>query len=266
LTAQAAAQLAFGNRIGSTERFDGALDDFRIYNRKLDAGDVYGLFGLKAWYKLDEPSGAVATDSTGQGKDGAYAGSPTLNVAANGAASQGTAAAFNGASSMTVASLYDKSSSVSASAWVRLDGVDSAGAEVISLGDCFRLRLNSGASGAQASYYNGTTWVTTTASQVVLNTGWHHFAAVLDGGVTLKLYIDGNEAASTAASGAISYTGQGANTRVASHGHSATNVDLVGRVDDVRVYNRVMKPEEVFQLYRGSRINGLKILRWVEVR
>jgi hypothetical protein len=228
--------------------------------------EVYQIYGLMAWYKFDETSGTTATDSTGRGQDGAFTGSPTLNVSANGASSQGTAVAFNGSNYMQATGLYDKSASVSASAWVRLDGVDSLGGEVVSLGDCFVLRLNSGSSGAAARYYNGSTWITATASQVVLNTGWHHFAAVLDGGATLKLYIDGVESASTAASGSISYSGQGANTRVASHANGSTNVDLTGRVDDVRVFNRAMTPLEAYYLYRGSRIDGLKITKWVEAR
>ena len=68
---QAADFLSFGTRTGTTERFDGALDDFRIYNRKLDASEVFEIFGLMAWYKLDETSGTVAVDSTGLGNDGA---------------------------------------------------------------------------------------------------------------------------------------------------------------------------------------------------
>jgi hypothetical protein len=259
-------QLSFGTRTGTTDRFAGALDDIRVYNRKLSPWEAYQVYGLMAWYKLDETSGTTATDSTGRGQDGTFTGSPTLNVSANGASSQGTAVAFNGSNYMEATGLYDKSASVSASAWVRLDGVDSLGGEVVSLGDCFVLRLNSGSSGVAAKYYNGSAWVTATASQLVLNTGWHHFAAVLDGGNTLKLYIDGIEAASTAASGAISYTGQGANTRVASHANGFTNVDLTGRVDDVRVFNRAMTSLEVYYLYRGSRINGLKITKWVESR
>jgi hypothetical protein len=266
LTAQSAALLSFGTRTGTTQRMAGSLDDVRIYNRKLSPWEIYQIYGLMAWYKFDETSGTMATDATGRSQDGAYSGSPTLNVAANGAASQGTAVAFNGSNYMQATGLYEKSSSVSAAAWVRLDGVDSLGSDVVSLGDCFLLRLNSGSSGAVAKYYNGSTWITATASQTVLNTGWHHVAAVLDGGSTLKLYIDGVEAASMAASGAISYTGQGANTRVASHANGFTNVDLTGRVDDVRIFNRPLKPDEVFQLYRGSRINGIKILTWVETR
>jgi hypothetical protein len=266
LTAQSGALLSFGTRTGSTQRLAGSLDDVRVYNRKLSPWEIYQIYGLMAWYKFDETSGTTAIDATNRGQDGAYNGSPTLNVTANGAASQGTAAAFNGSNYMQATGLYEKSSSVSAAAWVRLDGVDSLGSDVISLGDCFLLRLNSGSSGAAAKYYNGSTWITATASQYVLNTGWHHFAAVLDGGSTLKLYIDGIEAASTAASGAISYTGQGANTRVASHANGFTNVDLTGRVDDVRIFNRALKPDEVFQIYRGSRISGIKILTWVETR
>jgi hypothetical protein len=219
-----------------------------------------------AWYKMDETSGTAAVDATGRGQDGAYTGSPTLNVIANGAASQGTAVAFSGSNYMQATGLYEKSTSVSAAAWVRLDAADSSGAEVVSLGDCFYLRCNSGSSGVKASYYNGSSYITATASQNILNTGWHHFAAVLDSSSTIKVYVDGVEAASTAVSGSISYTGQGANTRIASHANGSTTVDLTGRVDDVRVFNRALKPDEVFQIYHGSRVSGLKILQWVEAR
>ncbi|HYO24314.1 MAG TPA: LamG domain-containing protein [Lacipirellulaceae bacterium] len=267
LAAQGAAQLSFGTRTGTTNRFAGGMDDVRIYNRKLSPWEVYQIYGLMAWYKLDEASGTAAADSTGRGQDGVYSGSPTLNVSANGASSQGTAVAFTGANSMQATGLYDKSTSVSAAAWVRLDGADTAGAEVISLGDYFVIRLNNGgANEARAYYYNGSTWVTAVANITVLNTGWHHFAAVLDAGSTLKLYIDGVQAGSTATSGTIAYTGRGSNTRVATHGWTATNADLTGRIDDVRVFNRALKPDEVFQLYRGSRIPGIKILKWVETR
>lgn len=266
LSAPSAAQLSFGTRTGSTQRFSGALDDVRLYNRKLSPAEIYEVFGMTGWYKLDETSGTSATDSTGLGNSGTFSGSPTLGATANGATSQGYAAAFNGANYMQASGLFDSSSSVSASAWVRLDGADSAGADVVSLGDYFRLRLNGGTSGAAVSYYNGSTDVTATVSQIILDTGWHHFAAVLRSGDTLKLYVDGVEAASTAVSGGISYAGRGSNTRIASHGNSGTTTDLTGRIDDVRIFNRAMTPEEVYYLYRGTRINGVRILKWVETR
>jgi hypothetical protein len=187
-------------------------------------------------------------------------------VSANGAATQGTAVAFNGSNYMQATGLYEKTASVSAAAWVRLDGADTTGADVISLGDHFKLSLRNGTPGAVAGYYNGSTWISAAAPQLILNTGWHHFAAVLKGSDTIKIYVDGVEAASTSTSGAISYSGLGSNTTIARHGNGNNAFDLTGRVDDVRVFNRAITPEEVFQLYRGTRINGIKILTWIETR
>jgi hypothetical protein len=266
LSAQAGGKLSFGTRTGSTERFAGALDDFRVYSRKLSQAEIYQIFGLAAWYKLDETSGTTAVDSTGLGNNGTYSGSPTLGAAGNGAASLGTAVDFNGSNYVQASGLYDSTASVSVAAWAKLDASDTSGADVISLGDHLRLRLQNGTTGAQAAYYNGSSWITVSASQIIVATGWHHYAAVLRENDTLKLYIDGVEAASISLSGAISYAGLGSNTRIASHGNGSTAYDLDGRIDDVRVYNRAMTPDEAYWLYRGSRIDGIKILQWVEAR
>ncbi len=266
LTAQAAAALSLGTRTGSTERFAGRLDDFRVYNRKLSPWEVYQIYGLMAWYKLDETSGTIAVDATGRGNDGAYGGAPTLGVVSNGNPAMGTAVDFNGTNAVQIPGMYEQSASVSAAAWVRLDAADSLGADVVSLGDHFKLTLLNGSPGALAAYYNGSAWISAPGPQYTGNAGWHHFAAVLRENDSLKLYVDGNEAATLALSGAISYAGLGANTRIASHGNGGTNSDLDGRVDDVRIFNRAMQPDEVFQLYRGTRIDGIRILQWVEAR
>jgi hypothetical protein len=266
LTARAAGRLAFGNRTGAANYLIGALDDFRVYNRKLTQPEVYELYGLVGWYKLDETVGTVAANSTGLGSEGTYSGSPALGVANNGYTPLSTAVGFSGSNNVQIAGLFNRPTDVTASAWVRLDGVDSTGAEVVSLGDCFTIRLNSGTSGVAAYYFNGSTSVTATGNQILINSGWRHVAAVLLGGNTLKVYVDGIEVASTATSGAISYSGRGANSRIATHGNSLTTADLVGRVDEVKVYNRALPPDEIYQLYRGSRINGIKILQWVEAR
>jgi hypothetical protein len=263
---QAAGRLSFGTRTGSTERFDGALDEFRIFNRKLSAAEVSELFGMVGWYKLDETSGLIAADSTGLGNDGAFAGAPTLNVPANGSPAQGAAAAFDGTNSVQIPGIFNRPASVSAAAWVRVDATDSSGADVVSLGDHFKLTVRTGSQGALAAYYNGSTWVTALAPSVTLNSGWHHLAAVLRDGDSIKIYVDGVEAATTPLATGIVYAGLGSSSRIATHGNSASTFDLTGRVDDVRIFNRAMAPDEVFQLYRGSRINGLKILRWVEAR
>lgn len=266
LVTQSAAQLSFGTRTGAAEHFPGALDDIRVYNRKLSAWEVSELYGLMAWYKLDESSGTVATDSTGRGNDGAFVGSPSLAVTSNGGPSMGTAVGLNGANYVQVTGLLGQSPSVSVAGWAKLDAKDSSGADFVSLGDCFVIRLANSTVNTTAAYHLAAGTTSVDASGIIEDTGWHHFAAVLDAGNTLKLYIDGNEKASVAATSAISYSGLGANTFIGRHGNSGSSHDFTGRVDDVRIFNRAIKPDEVYLLYRGSRINGIKILTWTEAR
>jgi hypothetical protein len=265
LNAQAAATLSFGVRTATAERFAGVLDDVRVYNRKLSAAEVYEVYGLVGWYRFNEASGTVAIDSTGLGRDGAYVGLPTLGALSNGHTGNGAAVDFTGVNYMQVTGVYDKSSSVSVAAWAKVDATDSAGSDVISIGDCFGIRVRNTSPGVRAFSYNGTTWTYASGGASMVSSGWHHYAAVLDELGTLKLYIDGIEAASALAS-PISYSGAGANTRVASHANGQATYDLDGTVDEVRVYNRIMQPEEVLQLSNGSRLNGVRILKWVEVR
>ncbi len=265
LVAQAAAKLSFGTRTGTTERFAGQLDDFRVYNRKLNPWEVYELYGLVGWYKLDETGGTVTLDSTGIGNDGSFNGSPALGTPSNGNGVLGTCVTFNGSNNVQIPTLFGKSPSVSITGWAKFTASDASGAEFISLGDCFALRLQSGSPGVKTFFYNGSGWPMISASQTVLNTGWHHYAAVLDQAGTIKLYLDGALASSGAAA-AISYSGLGSSSWIAAHGNGQTTYDFSGSIDDVRIYNRIMQPDEVSRLYDGSRVRGVRILKWVEVR
>lgn len=265
LIPQSAAILSFGTRTGSSETWKGALRDFRIYSRKLSQAEIYELYGLVGWYKLNETSGNIAADSTGLGRDGVYVGMPTLGAASNGYAPLGTAVDFNGANYVQVSGLYDKSSSASLLAWVRLDASDASGADVVSIGDCLVLRLQNGVPGVLTNCYNGSSWTTVSANQTVQGAGWHHVAAVLYRSGLLSLYVDGIEVGSAAA-GPISYASLGANARIAAHANGSIDYDLDGAVDDVRIFNRAMLPEDVYRVYRGSRTNGVRITAWSETR
>lgn len=71
---QTANQLSFGTRTGSTQRFSGALDDFRVYNRQLSAIEVADLYGLVGHWKMDEGFGTTLVDSTAYGNDATISG------------------------------------------------------------------------------------------------------------------------------------------------------------------------------------------------
>ncbi|MCA9237651.1 MAG: LamG domain-containing protein [Planctomycetales bacterium] len=263
---EAADLLSFGTGTGATDYFSGAVDDFRIYNRKLSQQEIYEIYGLVAWYKLDETSGTLAADSTGLGNDGTYIGSPTLGATSNGGPGMGTAAEFSGTNYVEIPNLVTTTDSVSVAGWANLDAADSEGAEIVSIGDYFLLRVDDHGGGPLAGYYNGSTWIGADSAYPLEKSGWHHFAAVLNENDSITLYIDGNEAGSTAATPSISFSGLGSTTRIGSHGDGQDSFDFSGRIDDVRIFDRRMTSEEVFNLYRGSRINGIKILKWVETR
>jgi hypothetical protein len=156
---------------------------------------------------------------------------------------------------------------VSLAGWARLTTADSGGAELVSLGDYFAIRLDQGTT-SRAFFYNGSTWVFLTANQTFAGQGWHHFAAVFnDDQNTCKLYVDGAEVVSVNTTVTIPYTGLGTKTVIGAHGNGGTTWDFTGRVDDVRVYNRAICPTEVQTLFNGGDpFEGVKIIKWVEIQ
>jgi hypothetical protein len=156
---------------------------------------------------------------------------------------------------------------VTVAGWANLTGADSSGAELISIGNHFGIRINEG-SVAKVFFYNGTTWGQTGITQSYLNAGWHHFAAVFsDDQNYCKFYVDGVEAASTNTTVTIPYTGAGTKTVIGAHGNGQTTYDFTGKIDDVRVYSRALCPSEVAALKNaGGSFGGVKIIKWVEIQ
>ena len=136
---------------------------------------------------------------------------------------------------------------VTLSAWVNLTGVDTNGAEVISLGDHLTLRLFS--NGLYGSMWNGSSYNTVFASATMLNTGWHQVAVSFDNASkALDVYLDGNVVATATASHSIGWTGLGANSFIGKQGNGATNCNYTGLIDDARIYSRVLTAGEVAAL------------------
>ena len=257
---QAAAVLSFGTRTGSTEYWQGGLRDFRVYNRRLNLPEIAQLYGLVGHWKFDETSGAAATDSSGAAANGTVSGTPTWFF---GRIQNGLR--FDGNTSVGIPGLFGKPKNVTISAWAWLTAADTQGAEVISLGDSFAIRLdNSGTT--QAFFYNGTTWTTVSFAQIYAGTGWHHFAAVFDDDHDYcRMYVDGVEKANLATSASIVYT-LNQNTTIGRHGNGSTTFDFMGLIDDGRVYNRALCPADVMRLYGSAGPAGVRILKWVEAQ
>jgi hypothetical protein len=261
MTQQAGALLTFGNRTGATQYWQGALRDFRIYKRKLCASEIAELYGLVGHWKLDETSGTLAADSSGLGRNGTVIGTANWTSGSVDGALQ-----VNGLTRVEVNSLMGSPRNVTLAAWAYLTTADSAGSDVVSLGDYFAFRLNDGTV-SRAFFYNGTTWVSAAVTQT-FTPGWHHFAAVFNDDLNVcKFFVDGAEAASVATTVTIPYGGLGTKLVIGSHGNGQTSFDLTGMIDDVRVYNRALCATEVADIEEGGEpFGGVKIIKWVEIQ
>lgn len=260
---QASNYLSFGTRTGSTQRFTGALDDFRIYNRWLSTAEIAEIYGLVGWWRMEEVSGSVVSDSSGAGNHGTAVGTPTWSGEAK--ESFGSIE-LDGTNYVEVPGLLFDGQSASLAGWAKLTQADSRGAEIVSLGDHIGIRLDSDTKGTQSWIYNGSNFDELESGHTHENSGWHHFATSFDERtLELKFYIDGVLQVSQTTTNVLTLSGQGDSTHIGQHGNGQANRDFTGLLDDIRVYNRTIRPEEVRTLFYGGYSPGLRIVEWAEV-
>jgi len=155
---------------------------------------------------------------------------------------------LNGANDyVDVNSDFGTPANVTAAAWVNSN---SGYSEVISIDGEFAIRIDDPNVGGfvTAFYYDGTTYRHATSTQAIAATGWHHLAASFDDtSKTLKLYIDGIEAASETYTNSIDYSVTSSNqTFIGSNAGSALFLD--GKIDDARIFTRTLSAEEIATL------------------
>ncbi|MEN1678584.1 MAG: LamG domain-containing protein [Planctomycetota bacterium] len=247
-------------RIGSSGWWDAPnadLDDVRIYNRAISGDDVAKLHAdLVLHYTLDETSGSTATDSSVFKNDGAIVGGPTLGAA--GAVDSGYE--FDGNGGQYVESGPDEAhelTDMTLAAWVYIpDSIPSGWRTIVehgrytnnwyglwqsATGNTFHFRW-----GNSGTPYSADSVTTVSADR------WYHVAGSYDftSGVA-KLYVNGQldsqHSSTTSPIPTSSVVRVGAVSSNAEH--------FKGRIDDVRIYRRVLTDTEIFEL--GG--NGLQL-------
>lgn len=263
------------NFLGTTawnDAFPGRLFDVRLYNRALLPHEVEAIYGLVGHWKLDESSGTVATDSTASLNNGEYQGGLLLDLLGK----VGDAVSLDGFNDRveipsTRAFSSHMSTGQSVAAWVKVLAVntDSHGQTrqpIVAKG------FYSPWEWALYAYDNGaagfSTWQSGGSSHSEISGGslpigvWKHVAGVYEPGVGTRLYVDAVEVSSgTALSGVIT-----PGNHPVLIGARQDGQHLNAEIDDVRVYNRPIGPDEIDQLYEAGKTRGLRIIRWVEVR
>lgn len=166
---------------------------------------------LKRQWKLDETSGTVAADSSGNGDGGTYQGSPSLNQAGPGG-DWTVAAEFNGSSQYindlnSQATLWG-STSGSIAGRFRCDSPASTANEQV------LVELGGGTTGAVVYIYGNQLYAGQSiggvfyyVSGAMNDTNWHSFVLAING-TALELFVDGSSVdTDTRAAGNMDGTG-----------------------------------------------------------
>jgi Concanavalin A-like lectin/glucanases superfamily len=224
--------------------FEGTIDDVRIYNRALSAGKVAQLYdagmlaslnhGLVGWWKLDDGSGSMATDSSGQGDTGTLINAPTW-----GQGKIGGDLTFDGATQEVDASGYAgiTSNVFTISFWLK----STSGSEGGPLGVGFDVHLTTNGGGDSVAVW-GVDGGGNGPSFSLPHDGVWRLLTLVNNGSAQWVYVNGV----LAATGTYTPIFPGPNTSI---NMGAGSYHFNGSLDDVRIYNRALTDAEVKALY-----------------
>jgi len=198
---------------------------------------------LLGWWKLDETSGAGASDSSGRGNDGVLQGNPVWEPKGKIAG----AILLDGDGDFVEVgneSDFDVTSQLTVSVWVKIDQFHKPFQTIISKGDTDGWVLHRDADNDRLGFSFGQNrWV---VSNTAVNDGqWHHIAVTYDG-TKLVMFVDGRQDDENPISGPIPV-----NNMPVCIGENPTAKGRCwnGLIDDVRIYNYALNDKEIRELY-----------------
>ena len=211
-------------------------------------------------WRLDDPDGDIALDTSGNGRSGTYVGNNGTRPRASPEAAPVT---FTNPSSrlidggnrqaVTLANMplaLRPATQLTLSAWFRATALDPAtgSGEVITGGNNYLLRVRAteveiSKRAARAGFNQHVRCYVPTTSH--LNGNWHHIAAVIDA-TTVRLYYDGVLGCALADADPMAYD-LGTDLWVGRH-PTSTDYDWNGHLDDIRIYTRPLTSPEITTL------------------
>lgn len=211
------------------------------------------------YWKLDETSGTTASDSSGNGRNGTYTNSPTLNQTA--LINEGASVDFDGTNDYVKYTLTSNfTGSFTMECWINNDTYSAypgvfGGWTANSTGDYgTNLQLsNTGAFDINIARSNFTFWETNVGGYGSISTGTrYHVALVVDDTAhTAKLYINGTQTGSTITGlGAVGLAANNKEIRVGSLG--AIGGYWNGKIQGFAVYNTALSGARISAHYNAG--------------
>src|SRR3989344_2491526 len=245
-----------------------SFDEVRVYNRALSAAEIQALYnsgaqkftapptnlGLVGYWSMNEGTGTVAGDGSGNGNRGTLTGGPTWVDG-----KRGKALSFDGGDDKVNAgtgSSLNVTGAFTASAWIypRSYGGASKG-RIIQKGDLTSTGFiwfvdNSNTTNGMSFCTNGCSGGQ--LGNIITLNQWQHVTVVWNGASIATFYVNGVSKgnASSVTSGSISShlsspLSIGANA-------ADTTRQFNGLIDEVRIYNRELTASEIQALYKSG--------------
>lgn len=196
------------------------------------------------YWRLGDASGTTASDSSGNGRNGSYVGSPTLGATGLLATDADTAVTFNGSSqyaSINYASWMDASTALTIEALIKtsMSGIGAILDRDPLSSRVYQFRVNSGK--LEFIKIGGTGGIVGATSVATVNdNARHHVAATYDGS-NIRLYVDGALDKTVSAAGNLGTSGArfrvGVNNSLNADGSTAF---FNGTIDEAAVYNSTL--------------------------
>ncbi len=252
---------------GNSNYFHGAVDEVRIYGRALSTPEIECLAtgdGLKAQWKLDEGSGTLAADASGNAYDGTLVGGPAWT-----AGQHGSALAFDGANDFvnlgSNLSVLRHVNAATVTAWIRPASPLAAGSyrEIVSVSvnaasptNVSRVALALKGDGTGGDIFAGGRSMDAEpqknlADNSSLTVGeWVHVAGVIDfAAKTIRIHKNGQQTAAASAPFFQTRTPNTVSTSAAIGAQDAGGSNFFhGDMDDVRIYCRALSVQEIQDL------------------
>lgn len=262
------------NPVLSGTYLNGLIDEVRVYNRALGASEITALYnsgaaklkapnnlGLVGYWPMNEGTSTIAGDFSGNGNSATAVGGPgawatgklgkayDLQQVNNGHFNAGSAASLDNIEKITIV------------AWTAPDNAGETSSGACSGGNliqkaewCFGFAGTSNKWKLQYRWsFGGTNWITSSAP-FTPNGTYHHVALTYDGSSTSNdpvIYVDGIPQTLDDASPGGTRNDDSGGDLIIGMGVADIN-EYDGRIDEIRVYNRVLSAAEITSLYNSG--------------
>ena len=262
-----------GNRNGSSLYLNGSIDEVRVYNRALSASEIQALYksgaqkftapptnlGLVGYWSMNEGTGTVAGDGSGNGNRGTLTNGPTWVDG-----KRGKALNFDYVNDYVEAA--DKVSlrvgvpSFTFSAWLKPGNVSGCGADgtgpnciIFNKENSYEWAISNNNNINWAIRNTSPGWAWRSSGLSAPTNTWTHIVITYNGSNIITYKNGGASTNSQSGSGNVDNTTYQNALRIgARNAPGAASAFFPGLIDEVRVYNRALSAAEVQALYKSG--------------